>query len=209
LSEGNTIKVDLNAADFDAALGAHTAKPGTKKQRGSKADMRRTYSLTELLQREFQHIKWDGITPFPLIDCFGRIVGVLAGQPGSGYASELSDAFEEMTREGREAGLEATSPEGASARGWFPAFNCGASMGMGNPHPVQLDPKNMTEVLERLVGHKSVRRMAMYQNTAFSLWAPRVYEVYENTTKTMWEKVPSLRNNFPGGVFGAAAFNFG
>jgi hypothetical protein len=72
-----------------------------------------------------------------------------------------------MMREGRGAGLGATSPKGASARGWFPAFNCGVSMGMGNPHPVQLDPKNMTEVLERLVGHKSVRRMAMYQNGKF------------------------------------------
>jgi hypothetical protein len=60
LSEGTAIEVDINAANFDAALGAHTAKPGTKKQRGSKADMRRTYSLTELLQQGFQHIKWDG-----------------------------------------------------------------------------------------------------------------------------------------------------
>ena len=25
----------------------------------------------------------------------------------------------------------------------------------------------------------------------------------------MWEKMPGLRNNFPGSVFGAAAFNFG
>ncbi|KAF9058374.1 hypothetical protein BDP27DRAFT_1241394 [Rhodocollybia butyracea] len=148
-------------------------------------------------------------TPFPLIDGVGRIIGVLAGQPGSGYAAELDDAFEEMMREGEGAGLGATSSEGAGARGWFPAFNCGVSMGMGNSHPVQLDPKHMKDVLERLVGSKSVRRMAMYQNAAFSLWAPRVYEVYERTTNTMWEKMPGLQNNFPGGVFGAAAFNFG
>lgn len=68
LSEGTAIEVDINAANFDAALGAHTAKPGTKKQQGSKVDARRTYSLTELLQRGFQHIKWDGtyVNPFSL-----------------------------------------------------------------------------------------------------------------------------------------------
>ncbi|KAF9067444.1 hypothetical protein BDP27DRAFT_1422871 [Rhodocollybia butyracea] len=124
-------------------------------------------------------------TPFPLIDSVGRIIGVLPGQPGSGYTAKLNN------------------------RGWFPAFNCGVSMGMGNPHPVQLDPKNMKDILERLVGSKSVRRMAMYQNAAFPLWAPRVYEVYEQTTNTIWDKMPGLRNNFSGKVFGAATFNFG
>ncbi|KAF9030389.1 hypothetical protein BDP27DRAFT_1184070, partial [Rhodocollybia butyracea] len=206
LSPGTSIEVDLNTSNFDAALGAHTGKQGTKKAMG---DTRRPYCLADLLSLGFRHIKWDGSTPFPLINPVGCIVGVLAGQPGSGYASELKDAFQEMIREGEEAGLGPTSSEGASTRGWFPAFNCGVSMGMGNSHPVQLDPKDMKQVLERLVGLKSVRRMAAYQNAAFSLWAPRVYDLYENTTKTMWEKMPGLRNNFPGGVFGAAAFNFG
>ncbi|KAF9019666.1 hypothetical protein BDP27DRAFT_1469549, partial [Rhodocollybia butyracea] len=180
--------------------GAHTGKQDMKKQRGSTPDICRPYTLAHLFSLGFRHIKWDGVTPFPHIDSVGRIIGVLAGQPGSGYAAKLNNVFEEMMREGEGAGLGATSSEGAGARGWFPAFNCGVSMGMGNPHPVQLDPKNMKDILERLVGSKSVRRMAMYQNAAFSLWAPRVYEVYERTTNTIWDKMPGLRNNFPGRV---------
>ncbi|KAJ3808034.1 hypothetical protein F5876DRAFT_46893, partial [Lentinula aff. lateritia] len=84
----------------------------------------------------------------------------------------------------------------------------GVMMGMGNAHPVVLNPKSMTQVLNHLVGHSAFRRMARYQNAAFGLWAPRVYEEYEKVHNTMHANL-ELPENFPGVVFAAAAFNFG
>lgn len=42
------------------------------------------------------------------------------------------------------------------------------------------------------------------------MWAPRVYDVYENARDTVKEKLPHFSENFPGAsVFAAATFNFG
>ncbi|KAH7867666.1 uncharacterized protein C8R40DRAFT_1178816 [Lentinula edodes] len=147
-------------------------------------------------------------TPYPLIDPLGRVIGVLAGTPGSGYAEDLLRASDLILQEGKQAGLGAAAPN-PHLRSSFPAYNCGITMGMGSPCPVALNPKALTVVLVRLVGHETVLQMAMYQNRAFSIWAPRVYAVYEATQTRMYEELPTLSRNFPGSVFSAAAFNFG
>lgn len=42
------------------------------------------------------------------------------------------------------------------------------------------------------------------------MWAPRVYNIYEDARNTLKKKLPHLPENFPGvSVFAAAAFNFG
>lgn len=102
-------------------------------------------------------------TPYPLIDPLGRVIGVLAGTPGSGYAEDLLRASDLILQEGKQAGLGAAAPN-PHLRGSFPAYNCGVTMGMGSPRPVALNPKALTVVLARLVGHETVLRMAMYQN---------------------------------------------
>lgn len=106
-------------------------------------------------------------TPFPIIDSTGRIVAVLAGQPGTDYAEELMEAFKLFQQEGKKAGLGRKDRRGSHKRGEFPAYNRGTTMGMGSPHPVALDNKGMADVLTRLVGHNSVRRMAIYQNGTY------------------------------------------
>ncbi|KAJ3898048.1 hypothetical protein F5879DRAFT_995218 [Lentinula edodes] len=147
-------------------------------------------------------------TPVPIIDCFGRIIAVLAGQPDGSYGSELHEAFCLMQKEASDSGLGEKSKEGPHKRGSFPVLLWGVMMGMGNPHPVSLNPKTMTHLLNRLVGHAAVQRMAKYQNSAFGLWAPHIYEEYRNVHDTMHSKL-NLPENFPSTIFAAAAFNLG
>ncbi|KAJ3861147.1 hypothetical protein EV359DRAFT_66722 [Lentinula novae-zelandiae] len=113
-----------------------------------------------------------------------------------------------MQKEGENAGLSSKAMDGPHKRGAFPAYNRGVTMGMGNAHPVVLNPRSMTQVLNRLVGHSAFQRMARYQNAAFGLWAPRVYAEYEKVYNTIHSNL-ELPENFPGVVFTAAAFNFG
>ncbi|KAJ3777271.1 hypothetical protein FB446DRAFT_634381 [Lentinula raphanica] len=209
LSHGIAVEVDLDAAHFDFTKGAHTGKPGTAAKLGSQAEIRKEYGVQELLARGFEHIAWDGKTPAPVIDCSGLIMAVLAGQPGANYSRVLDEVFELFENAGHEAGLEEANRLGPQKRGHFPAFNRGVTMGMGSSTPVELQTGFMGATLDRLVGHKAVRRMAAYQDAAFSLWAPRLYAEYQHTDKIMRDKLPHLPRNFPSTVFAAAAFNLG
>ncbi|KAJ3842091.1 hypothetical protein F5878DRAFT_530398 [Lentinula raphanica] len=148
-------------------------------------------------------------TPTPVVDRAGRVASVLAGQPGADYARALDEVFELFEDAGRQAGLQAVSRQGPQKRGHFPAFNRGVTMGMGSSTPVALQTGFMSSTLDRLVGHQAVRRMAAYQDAAFSLWAPRLYAEYQRTDKIMREKLPHLPRNFHSLVFAAAAFNLG
>ncbi|KIK50238.1 hypothetical protein GYMLUDRAFT_209255, partial [Collybiopsis luxurians FD-317 M1] len=82
-------------------------------------------------------------------------------------------------------------------------------MGMGNSTPVSLNPKDMRSILNTLVGSEAVKRMARYQDRAFNLWAPCVYEEYEHVQNTVYNRL-HLPENFPcDSIFSAATFNFG
>ncbi|KAJ3871388.1 hypothetical protein F5051DRAFT_340950 [Lentinula edodes] len=113
-----------------------------------------------------------------------------------------------MLKEGENAGLSSKAVDGPHERGAFPAYNRGVTMGMGNAHPVVLNPRSMTQVLNRLMGHSAFQRMARYQNAAFGLWAPHIYAEYEKVYNTIYSNL-ELPENFPSVVFTAAAFNFG
>ncbi|KAJ4467116.1 hypothetical protein C8J55DRAFT_401797, partial [Lentinula edodes] len=208
LSSGAAVEANIDASQFEAARGAHTGNPGKKADLGTRSDREKQYTVAELLAMGFEHIQWDGVTPIPIVDCCGRIIAVLAGQPGGDYPEELQEAFGIMLKEGENAGLSSKAADGPHKRGAFPAYNRGVTMGMGNARLVVLNLKSMTQVLNHLVGHSAFRRMARYQNAAFGLWAPRVYEEYEKVHNTIHSNL-ELPVNFPGVVFTAAAFNFG
>ncbi|KAE9384977.1 hypothetical protein BT96DRAFT_803487, partial [Gymnopus androsaceus JB14] len=200
------IEVDVDATTFPAAKGAVTGKRGTVDELGDTVEHKKFYTALELVRdKGFEHIQWDGKTPYPIIDRIGCIVAVLAGQPEGDYAEDLMKAHNAMQTEGARTGLGKGSPEGDHLRGGFPAYNCGTTMGMGSPRPVVMRPKDKGLVVYRLLGHEAVVQMARYQNFAFSLWAPRVYTKYEHVRDTL-----GLPENFKNlSVFAAAAFNFG
>lgn len=60
LSHGTAVETDRSAETFDACRGAHTGKPGTKKQLGTVEERRNFYQLADLLAQGFEHVKWDG-----------------------------------------------------------------------------------------------------------------------------------------------------
>lgn len=98
------------------------------------------------------------------IDRVGRIVAVLAGQPGGDYVEQLLNAHDAMKTSGTEAGLGKVSPEGPYLRGRFSAYNCGTTMRMGNSRPVLLNPKKVKPLLINLLENESIIRMARYQD---------------------------------------------
>ena len=132
-----------------------------------------------------------------------------------------------MKTEGTKVGLGKMVPEGPHICGQFLAYNCGTTMGMGNPRPVAMNPKAMKPLISQLVGNTAIIRIARYQDcksstflkaltncfliftVAFSLWAPRVYAEYAHV-RDMVQSFLGLPENFPNtSVFAAAAFNFG
>ncbi|KAJ3965335.1 hypothetical protein EV361DRAFT_810878 [Lentinula raphanica] len=164
LSHGIAIEVDIDARAFDLAKGAHTGKPRTAKRLGSQSEIKGRYSVQELLEQGFKHILWDGRVPIPILDNSGLIISVLAGQPGSDYSCTLDEIFDLFVQAGCDARLKATNALGAHKRSLFPAFTRGATMGMGSSTPVELKTGFMGSILDCLVGHKAVRRMAAYQD---------------------------------------------
>ncbi|KAJ3765558.1 hypothetical protein FB446DRAFT_615335, partial [Lentinula raphanica] len=203
------VEVEVDAAALDSAKGAHTGKPGTAAKLGSQSEICRDYCLQDLLDLGFEHIAWNGVTPGPIIDSSGRIIAALAGQPRTDYARELQEVFDLFTVAGQDAVVQATNTRKPHKRGDFPALNRGSTMGMGSPTPVALQTGHVGPILDRLVEHRAVRRMAAYQDAAFSLWAPRLYAEYQCTSDAMQAKLPHLPKNFPHSVFAAAAFNLG
>ncbi|KAL0568040.1 hypothetical protein V5O48_013951 [Marasmius crinis-equi] len=205
--------VDLQAKDFDTAYGAHTGKMG-KEKLGTQAEREAVYEVKDLVEgRGFDHIEWDGVTPIPIVDSKDTIASVLAGRPNrKEYLEDTKLAHGALMFEGTQAGLTGNCKK----RGFFPAHTKGITMGMGSKLPVLLVPDNqrkgMGAILQRLVDLVVFKRISGYQNAAFRLWAPRLYEHYRDTADTVRCNLRTrhLPWNFgSGNAFAAAAFNFG
>ncbi|KAK7026681.1 hypothetical protein VNI00_015554 [Paramarasmius palmivorus] len=159
-------------------------------------------SVPRLLRSGFKRIPWD-------VDREGRIIAVLCGRPYSpAYEEAAASAFQAIMDEGRVAPL-GPQADAASRRGHFPAFNIGCAMGMGSSQPVALNNGVMAPTLAGLIGHHGIQRIAGYHNASFALWAPRLYQKYEEVCSRMYQHNPALPRNFADGVFTAATFNFG
>ncbi|KAJ7185116.1 hypothetical protein B0H12DRAFT_1246765 [Mycena haematopus] len=68
----------FDASTLPTARGAYSAK--TERPAETHGSRRRR-SVAELIGLGFQLIRWNGISPHPLVDSAGRIFAVLAGQP--------------------------------------------------------------------------------------------------------------------------------
>ncbi|KAL0563055.1 hypothetical protein V5O48_019023, partial [Marasmius crinis-equi] len=199
------------------------------------AEREAEYDVDDLVKgRGFDHIKWDGMCalpppllpsfiltdtppasrkPIPIIDAHDIVVSVLAGRPDrKDYLEETGGAHSAVMLEGTQAGLTGKCEK----RGNFPAHTKGITMGMGSRTPVLLAPDNqrkgMGGILQRLVDLVAFKRISGYQNAAFKLWAPRLYERYRTTANAVrrHHRTSHLPWNFDdSNVFAAAAFNFG
>ncbi|KAF8147410.1 hypothetical protein K438DRAFT_1626191 [Mycena galopus ATCC 62051] len=141
-------------------------------------------------------------TARPIVDCHGRIIAALVGQPDkAGYAASAREAFKAKCRE-REAAQFAASQHRC---GLFPAAHCGLMYSKGQSVPSWMH----TLLTQCLLSNKHIRRMAIFASASFALWAPKVYEYYEAHDRALRRRHPDLKRNFNFSVFSCATFNFG
>ncbi|KAJ6501540.1 hypothetical protein C8R47DRAFT_969839, partial [Mycena vitilis] len=146
--------------------------------------------------------------PRPIIDKHGRIIAVLAGQPGhDAYSAAVHGAFIAI----RDAGYEARFPASMRRhrRGLFAAINVGVSYGKGQTTPCWLNNKEYDELVDGLLANDHIARLAGFADAAFALWAPRLYGYYRKYDQALHTHFPKLRRPFARSVFFGAAFNFG
>jgi hypothetical protein len=65
------------------------------------------------------------------------------------------------------------------------------------------------QVLSTLLENKNISRMAGYANSAFAMWAPKLYTYYESHFNALLDHDPTLRRNWPNNVWASFAVNFG
>ncbi len=97
-------------------------------------------------------------------------------------------------------------------RGDFPAMAAGVSYGNGQTEPSRLaagETGPNADGLKRLLNNRQIQRIASYADSAFKLWAPRLYSYYREHVEEMHRALPHLRRNFPRSIFTCATFNFG
>ncbi|KAJ7726037.1 hypothetical protein DFH07DRAFT_970648 [Mycena maculata] len=198
------LKTDLNASALPTAFGAYSGKLEDKiEKKGSK--VRR--SVADLVGLGFQLVKWDGITPRPLLDKNGRIIAVLAGRPNDAkYLESVNSAFRTI----RDTGAAATFPASMQhhRRGLFAAMNVGLFYGKGQKFPCWLNNKGYAALADGLLGDCHIQRLACFADVAFALWAPRLYRYYRDNDAGPQRRM-SFRRPFVGSIFACAAFNFG
>ncbi|KAF8176653.1 hypothetical protein K438DRAFT_1908668 [Mycena galopus ATCC 62051] len=147
-------------------------------------------------------------TPRPLLDCNGRIIAVLAGRPaGEDYRAAAAAAFCAI----RDAGAEARFPASMRKhrRGLFAAINVGLSYGKGQQVPSWLHNEEYDALADGLLANSYLNRLASFADSAFALWAPRLYAHYRGHDAALRHRHPHLRRPFERSVFFCAAVNFG
>ncbi|KAJ7706805.1 hypothetical protein B0H17DRAFT_918481, partial [Mycena rosella] len=144
-----------------------------------------------------------------IIDAKGRIIAVLAGQPSDpSYAASADAAYAAFQAEAVAAKFPCSQYLHRRG-GSFPALNVGMFHGKGTRAPIALDNGIYNGLLVRLLANPHINRMVVYASSAFTLWAPKVYQHYHERDTKLCQYYPHLLRNFPKSVFSCAAFKLG
>ncbi|KAF8144515.1 hypothetical protein K438DRAFT_1922373 [Mycena galopus ATCC 62051] len=147
-------------------------------------------------------------TSRPLLDRHGRIIAVLAGRPaGEDYRATAAAAFCAIHDAGSEARFPASMRK--HRRGLFAAINVGLLYGKGQKLPTWLHNKEYDSLADGLLANPYINRLAGFADSAFALWAPRLYADYRAHDAALRHRHPELRRPFESSVFFCAAVNFG
>lgn len=148
-------------------------------------------------------------TTLAILDSAGRIVAVLVGQPSDDPSWEQVHKSAADKLEQARAECRFSAKQKSHRRGRFPALATGISHGGGQLRPGNLKHGSNDGVLRSLTSHPSFMRLAGFASGAFANWAPRLYQYYAKTLKTLLEKDAGTHRPFKGSVWAAATFNFG
>ncbi|KAJ7719762.1 hypothetical protein B0H14DRAFT_2412080, partial [Mycena olivaceomarginata] len=136
------------------------------------------------------------------------VFAVLAGQPDDDqWRAAVCRAYNFIKAEGMGADFPAAMRK--HRRGLFAAINVGLGYGKGQRLPTWMDNKQHTPMVNRLLAHEDINRLANFASFAFSMWAPRLHAHYVKNNAELTRQLPHLNRPFPKSVFASAAFNFG
>ncbi|TFK60486.1 hypothetical protein BDN72DRAFT_779344, partial [Pluteus cervinus] len=149
-----------------------------------------------------------------ITDKDGRALVVFAGVPhkDEGWKEVIKKAEETMAsvrKEGMHAG--ALPPDVQNhRRGEFVALPVGVTHGNGRPQPGNLlQPPERQKLVDRLLSDPSIQRIAGFQSSVFSYYAPKLYAHFCQRLRRLFEHDTSLEGNFVNSVFPATSFNLG
>ncbi|KJA25468.1 hypothetical protein HYPSUDRAFT_134501, partial [Hypholoma sublateritium FD-334 SS-4] len=69
--------------------------------------------------------------------------------------------------------------------------------------------KARQHLIHRLLSHKSIKRIAGFQSSAFAAFAPKMYKFYAVTLGKLFNHHHTLQHNFRNSIFPAVSFNLG
>ncbi|KAJ7796793.1 hypothetical protein B0H14DRAFT_3549608 [Mycena olivaceomarginata] len=160
--------------------------------------------------RGFKYIGWLGMLTIAILDSRQRVIALLGGMPKdteewakvTKRASDLMEDRESRIRLSEDKLHHRRAQEGES----YPPLSRGLSHGGGQTEPGELHQNaTNTQLTDELLQDPDIQRMIVL----FSLYAPKLYSLYERTRKALEQWRPNLRWTFENTVFTAITFNFG
>ncbi|KAF9030916.1 hypothetical protein BJ165DRAFT_1535577 [Panaeolus papilionaceus] len=179
-------------------------------------DCETTYVLDDLVGEssrfKFRLVKWDGITPKPILDTEGRMIAHLGGQPDEPSWKQDVVVAANLLEAARGECQFSKDEHHQRPRGPFPILRCGISHGGGQVRPRNIshrDTKKNCQIIQRLNRAPAFRRISDFSSSVFASWAPQLYKYYEDTSAAIYRKYPNLERPFPRSVFSATTYNMG
>ncbi|KAJ7713588.1 hypothetical protein B0H14DRAFT_3523325 [Mycena olivaceomarginata] len=149
-----------------------------------------------------------------ILDSRRRVIALLGGMPKdteewakvTKRASDLMEDRESRIRLSEDKLHHRRAQEGES----YPPLSRGLSHGGGQTEPGELHQNaTNTQLTDELLQDPDIQRMIGFTTLLFSLYAPKLYSLYERTRKALEQWRPNLRWTFENTVFAAITFNFG
>ncbi|TFK60708.1 hypothetical protein BDN72DRAFT_805483 [Pluteus cervinus] len=172
------------------------------------------WTYEELLDKGFKVVPWKGGQPQAITDKDGHAVVLIVGGPTDGadwgqVVKQVAQTFASVRDDGLAAGIFPKDTQ-SHRRGTFVALPVGVSHGNGRLKPGNLfHPPERKKLIQRLLDDKAIRRLACYQSSVFSFYAPKLYAQYCHALLRVFEHDHSLQRNFEDSIFPATSFNLG
>ncbi|TFK60139.1 hypothetical protein BDN72DRAFT_779789, partial [Pluteus cervinus] len=148
-----------------------------------------------------------------ILDAEGRITTILVGTPDDSSWSSVIGRCEEVMTGVRDHSLKAdvfSKDHQQHRRGHFVAIPLGVSHGGGREEPGNFyHPPKRAEILKPLLDDPAVGRLAGFQSSALSYYAPKLYANLCRHMVALHQKKQQLRKNFRNSIFSGATFNLG
>ncbi|KAJ7613460.1 hypothetical protein FB45DRAFT_1111969, partial [Roridomyces roridus] len=147
----------------------------------------------------------------PIVDCHGRIIVILGGQPRDreGWQIVTDGAAAKMDAAAQELDVSDDDYDHRRAQQPYIPISCGASFGggQGEPGVLQNNPQNKA-VTDKLKAHEYFGRIVGFTMSLMYIYAHRLLARYQQNKDDLLKWNKDLQWNFPHSVFAACTFNF-